>query len=233
MSARRAPAPPFDFVVLLSGGMDSAVAAAWARAQGPWVALSVDYGQGAAVELEAAGRVAAALGAAARLVLSIDLRAVGGSALTGDGEIPRDGAGEGEIPATYVPARNTILLGLALAVAEARGAGAIVIGANAVDYSGYPDCRPAFLDAFGKVAETGTKAGVEGRAPAVLAPLLELSKARIIELGVRLAVPFESTVSCYDPDAEGRACGRCDSCRLRRDGFAAAGIPDRTRYVRG
>jgi len=236
MSHGRAPAPPFDSVVLLSGGMDSAVAAAWAQAQGHrWIALSVDYGQGPSVELQAAGRVAAALGAEERLVLFVDLRAVGGSALTGGGPIPRDGAAaaDGGIPATYVPARNTILLGLALAVAEARGAGAIVIGANAIDYSGYPDCRRAFLEAFGRVAETGTRAGVEGRAPVVLAPLLDLSKAGIVALGARLGVPFEATVSCYDPDAEGRACGRCDSCRLRREGFAAAGIPDPTRYVEG
>ena len=217
---------PVAAVVLLSGGMDSAVAGAWARAEGYAIlALTVDYGQRHRVELEAARRVARWLGAREHVELRVDLRAVGGSALTGEIPVPRGGPGEG-IPVTYVPARNTLFLALALGLAEARQAGAIVIGANRIDFSGYPDCRPEFLAAFARVAETGTKAGVEGRAPRLLAPLLDLSKEEIVRLGHRLGVPFADTVSCYEPDPEGRPCGACDACRLRRKGFAAAGMID-------
>jgi 7-cyano-7-deazaguanine synthase len=217
---------PKTAVVLLSGGMDSAVAGAWARAEGHEViALTVDYGQRHRIEIEAARRVARWLKAREHVVLRVDLRAVGGSALTGEIAVPRGGPGEG-IPATYVPARNTLLLALALGLAEAREAEAVVIGANRIDFSGYPDCRKEFLDAFSRVMETGTRAGVEGRAPRLLAPLLDLSKEGIVRLGQRLEVPFADTVSCYDPGPEGRPCGTCDACRLRRLGFAAAVVPD-------
>jgi 7-cyano-7-deazaguanine synthase len=217
---------PRAAVVLLSGGMDSAVAGAWARAEGYAIlALTVDYGQRHRIELEAAGKVARWLGAREHVVLRVDLRAVGGSALTAEIPVPRGGPGEG-IPVTYVPARNTLFLALALGLAEARQAAAIVIGANRIDFSGYPDCRPEFLAAFARVAETGTKAGLEGRAPSLLSPLLDLSKERIVRLGLRLLVPFADTVSCYEPGPEGRACGTCDACRLRRMGFAAAGVVD-------
>jgi 7-cyano-7-deazaguanine synthase len=213
---------PKTAVVLLSGGMDSAVAGAWARAEGyQVVALTVDYGQRHRAELEAARKVARWLGVREHVGIRVDLSAVGGSALTGAIPVPRGGPSEG-IPVTYVPARNTLFLALALGLAEARGADAIVIGANAVDFSGYPDCRPEFLAAFAKVAEAGTKAGVEGRAPRLLAPLIDLSKADIVRLGRRLAVPFEHTLSCYDPGSEGRPCGTCDACRLRQKGFAEA-----------
>jgi 7-cyano-7-deazaguanine synthase len=206
--------------------MDSAVAGAWARAEGyALVALTVDYGQRHRVEIEAARKVARWLAAREHVEVAVDLRAVGGSALTADIPGPREGPGQG-IPVTYVPARNTLFLALALGLAEARGASAIVIGANRIDFSGYPDCRPEFLDAFARVAETGTKAGVEGRAPAILAPLLDLSKEEIVRLGERLKVPFGDTVSCYDPDPKGRPCGACDACALRRKGFAAAGVAD-------
>jgi 7-cyano-7-deazaguanine synthase len=169
--------------------------------------------------------VARWLGAREHVELKADLRAVGGSALTSGIPVPRGGPGEG-IPVTYVPARNTILLALALGLAEARGADAIVIGANRIDFSGYPDCRREFLDAFARVAEAGTKAGVEGRAPRILAPLLDLSKEGIVRLGASLQVPFGDTLSCYDPDPRGRPCGACDACALRRRGFAAAGVID-------
>ncbi|MHC4225415.1 MAG: 7-cyano-7-deazaguanine synthase QueC [Planctomycetota bacterium] len=213
-------------VALLSGGMDSAVAAAWAREEGyDLLTLSVDYGQRTRAELDAARHLSQWLGALEHRTLVVDLRPVGGSALTADIEVPTEPAGEG-IPVTYVPARNTLFLALALGLAEARQAGAIVIGANRIDYSGYPDCRPEFLDAFARVAEVGTRAGVEGRAPRILAPLLDLSKAGIVKLGSRLKVPFERTVSCYDPGPGASACGRCDSCRLRRKGFEAAGLED-------
>lgn len=213
-------------VVLLSGGLDSAVAGAWARAEGyEVVALTVDYGQRHRAEIEAARKVARWLAAREHVELKVDLRAVGGSALTAAIPVPQGGPGEG-IPVTYVPARNTLLLALALGLAEARGAGAIVIGANRIDFSGYPDCRPEFLDAFARVAETGTKAGVEGHAPRILAPLLDLPKEGIVRLGAGLGVPFGDTLSCYDPDARGRPCGACDACALRRKGFLAAGIAD-------
>ena len=219
-------------VALLSGGMDSAVAAAWAQREGGFtlVTLTVDYGQRHRVEIGAAGRISGWLGAAEHIVIRADLRAAGGSALTDEIDVPKAPGGD-EIPITYVPARNTVLLALALGVAEARGATALVIGANRVDYSGYPDCRPEFLEAFQHVADVGTRAGVEGRAPQVLAPLIDLPKSGIVELGARLGVPFEETVSCYDPSGDGRACGACDACRLRRAGFRTAGLPDPTRYA--
>jgi len=218
-------------VVLLSGGLDSATAAAWAADRGFRLsALSVDYGQRHRVELDAARDVAAALGIADHVVLPIDLAAFGGSALVDPAmQVPKDRA-EGEIgqgiPSTYVPARNTVFLSLALAMAETRGAQAIVLGVNAVDYSGYPDCRPEFLAAFAAVARLGTKAGVEGHAIELVAPLVTLSKAEIIRLGLGLGLDYGLTTSCYDPDAAGRPCGRCDSCRIRAAGFAAAGTAD-------
>ncbi len=216
---------PGAAVVLLSGGMDSAVAGAWARAEGYGIlALTVDYGQRHRIEIEAARKVARWLGVREHVELRVDLRPVGGSALTGGIPVPH-GASKG-IPVTYVPARNTLFLALALGLAEARQAAAIVIGANRIDFSGYPDCRKEFLDAFARVAETGTKAGVEGRAPRLLAPLLDLSKEGIVRLGERLTVPFADTISCYDPGPHGRPCGACDACRLRRKGFAAAGTID-------
>jgi 7-cyano-7-deazaguanine synthase len=224
-------------VVLLSGGMDSATAAAMAAADG-WTlhALALDYGQRHRAELACAEAVADALGTASFRVLRVDIGSLGGSALTTDAAVPKDrdeseiGAG---IPATYVPARNTVFLALALAAAETLGAGAIVLGVNALDYSGYPDCRPAFLDAFAEVARTATKQGVEGRAPEILAPLLHLSKAEIARRGHELGVPFERTLSCYDPIAQEGAllhCGHCDACQLRRRGFVQANVPDPTEY---
>jgi len=211
--------------------MDSAVAAAWARDEGyRIVTLTVDYGQRHQVELEAARVISRWLDAHEHVVLAADLRTVGGSALTDAIDVPR-GGGTAGIPVTYVPARNTVLLALALALAEARRATAIVIGVNSVDFSGYPDCRPAFLEAFARVAEVGTKAGAEGRAPRILAPLIDLSKAEIVEMGTRLAVPFAQTISCYDPRATGAACGGCDACRLRRKGFSEAGVADPTKYA--
>jgi 7-cyano-7-deazaguanine synthase len=217
-------------VVLVSGGMDSAVVLAIAREQGfePY-ALSVRYGQRHTSELDAADRVSNALGAAAHKTVVVDLRSIGGSALTDDIDVPESG-GPG-IPVTYVPARNTIMLSLALGWAEVLGAADLFCGVNAVDYSGYPDCRPEFIAAFDKLANVATKAGVEGAGLRVHAPLLHLSKADIVREGLRLGVDFAQTVSCYQADAEGRACGHCDACRLRSDGFAAAGVQDPTRYV--
>jgi len=222
------PAPGRKAVVLLSGGLDSYTAAAVARQQGyALYALTVRYGQVHAREIEAARRVAADLGAVRHLELDVDLAAVGGSALTGAGAVPKDRALDGhDIPPTYVPARNTVLLALALAWAEAVGAEAIVLGVNAIDYSGYPDCRPEYLEAFERLASLATKAGVEGHAPRILAPLVELSKAAIIRHGVALGLDYALTHSCYDPGSSGEPCGRCDSCRLRARGFAEAGIPD-------
>lgn len=218
-------------VVLLSGGLDSATVLALARRQGyACHCLSLNYGQRHGAELQAAARVAAALGATAHRVLALDLGRLGGSALTDRAiAVPTDGVRPG-IPVTYVPARNTIMLALALAWAEVLGARDIFVGVNAVDYSGYPDCRPEFIRAFEALANLATKAGVEGRTMTVHAPLIALSKAQIVAEGVRLGVDFGVTVSCYQADADGRACGRCDSCRLRREGFAAAGILDPTRY---
>jgi len=223
-------------VVLLSGGLDSATALAWARERGyQCFALSVAYGQRHHAELAAAARVARALGAREHRLMHVDLGSLGGSALTDSGlAIPvratAEPAGAG-IPITYVPARNTILLSLALAWAEVVEAGAIVIGVNAVDYSGYPDCRSEFIAAFTQLAQLATKAGVEGRTLSVEAPLLRMSKAQIVREGMRLSVDYALTVSCYQADEQGRACGRCDSCRLRREGFGAAGVPDPTRYA--
>jgi 7-cyano-7-deazaguanine synthase len=220
---------PAKAVVLLSGGMDSAVTLAIARAQGFEVfALSVAYGQRHTSELVAARRVGESLGVAAHKVVNIDLRSIGGSALTDDIEVPEHG-GDG-IPVTYVPARNTIMLSIALGWAEVLGAQAIFCGVNAVDYSGYPDCRPEFVEAFEKLANLATKAGVEGHAMHVHAPLIELSKADIVRRGRELGVDFAQTVSCYQADEQGRACAHCDACRLRAAGFAAAGVSDPTRY---
>ncbi|ELP98019.1 7-cyano-7-deazaguanine synthase QueC [Xanthomonas translucens] len=217
-------------VVLLSGGMDSAVVVAIAREQGYAVhALSVSYGQRHTSELDAATRVAAALGAVAHKTVNVDLRSIGGSALTDDIEVP-DAGGEG-IPVTYVPARNTIMLSVALGWAEVLGATDIFCGVNAVDYSGYPDCRPEFIDAFQALANLATKAGVEGAGLCVHAPLQRMSKADIVREGERLGVDFGLTVSCYRADADGRACGHCDACRLRAAGFADAGVADPTRYA--
>jgi 7-cyano-7-deazaguanine synthase len=218
-------------VVLLSGGLDSATALAWARERGHEChALSVAYGQRHRAELDAAERVARSLGAVAHRVLTVDLGALGGSALTDAAIAVPEGPRSG-IPVTYVPARNTVLLALALAWAEVLAARHLVIGVNAVDYSGYPDCRPEFIDAFAHLARLATRAGVEGQALELHAPLLYWSKARIIQEGRRLGVDFALTVSCYQADLQGRACGRCESCRLRRAGFAAAGVADPTRYA--
>jgi 7-cyano-7-deazaguanine synthase len=215
---------------LLSGGLDSATTLAIARAEGfSCHALSVDYGQRHRVELEAAGRVAKALGAAEHRVMRIDLAGIGGSALT-DPSIPVPQTATHGIPATYVPARNTMLLSLALGWAEVLQARDVFVGVNAIDYSGYPDCRPEFIAAFEKLAALATRAGVEGQPTHIHTPLIELSKADIIRRGAGLGVDFGLTVSCYQPDSEGRACGVCDSCRLRREGFRAAGIADPTRY---
>ena len=217
-------------VVLVSGGMDSAVTLAIARAGGHEChALSVAYGQRHSAELDAAARVARSLGALEHRVVSVDLRAIGGSALTDDIAVPEHG-GTG-IPSTYVPARNTIMLSIALGHAEVVGARTIWCGVNAVDYSGYPDCRPEFVAAFERVANLATKAAVEGATLSIEAPLIALSKAEIVRRGLALGVDFAETVSCYQADAGGRACGRCDACRIRADGFAAAGVPDPTRYA--
>lgn len=215
-------------VVLLSGGLDSYTAGAIVRARGVELsALTVRYGQHHAQELRAAQRVAAALGVSRRLELSVNLDAIGGSPLTGTGVVPKDRPIEaGEIPSTYVPARNTILLSLALGWAEVLGADAIVIGANAIDYSGYPDCRPEYLAAFERMAALATKAGVEGRPIRIEAPLIHLSKAEIIRTGVSLGLDYGLTHSCYDPAPDGAPCLRCDSCRLRARGFAEAGLDD-------
>ncbi|MBS0458159.1 MAG: 7-cyano-7-deazaguanine synthase QueC [Proteobacteria bacterium] len=223
-------------VILVSGGMDSAVVLALAREQGYAAhALSVSYGQRHASELDAAARTARALGALAHKVVTVDLRSIGGSALTADIAVPTDTDGHviGQgIPSTYVPARNTIMLSVALGWAEALGATDIFCGVNAVDYSGYPDCRPEFIAAFQALANLATKAGVEGGHFRVHAPLLHLSKADIVREGMRLDVDFAQTVSCYQADADGRACGHCDACLLRAEGFRKAGVPDPTRYRR-
>jgi 7-cyano-7-deazaguanine synthase len=221
---------PSSAVVLVSGGMDSAVTLAIARERGFMVhALSVAYGQRHGSELEAAERVARALGAVEHKTVQVDLRSIGGSALTADIDVPEQG-GEG-IPVTYVPARNTIMLSIALGWAEVLGANDIFCGVNAVDYSGYPDCRPAFIDAFEQLANIATKAGVEGAGLRVHAPLMRMSKADIAREGQRLGVDFAQTVSCYRADAQGRACGHCDACHLRAEGFRTAGIADPTCYA--
>jgi len=222
---------PIPAVVLVSGGLDSATCLAIARAEGHAChALSFSYGQRHAAELAAARRVAAALGAVQHRVMTIDLAAFGGSALT-DASIAVPEAPSAGIPVTYVPARNTIFLAMALAWSEVLGAHDIYIGVNAVDYSGYPDCRPAFIEAFENLANLATRAGVEeGERLRVRAPLVALTKADIIRRGLDLGVDYSLTVSCYQADDDGRACGRCDSCRLRREGFMAAGVPDPTPY---
>jgi len=222
-------------VVLLSGGLDSATTAAIARQQGfALYALSVDYGQRHRFELQAARRVAEAMGVRRRLVILVDLRQLGGSALTDAIDVPKDRNPEGiaeNIPPTYVPARNTILLSLALAYAEVVGAADIFIGVNTLDYSGYPDCRPEFVAAFQQLANLATKAGVEGRLHFTIhAPLIELTKAQIIRRGTELGVDYALTHTCYDPDPSGISCGRCDACRLRLKGFAEAGLKDPLAY---
>ena len=222
---------PMNAVVLLSGGLDSATVLAMAHQQGyACYCLSLDYGQRHRAELDAAARVAAALGARAHRVVKLDLAAFGGSALTDTSiAVPVNGIEPG-IPVTYVPARNTILLSLALAWAEVLAARHIFFGANAVDYSGYPDCRGEFVSAFQHMANLATKAAVEGASLTVHAPIIELSKAEIIQRGTTLGVDYGLTVSCYQADAAGRACGACDSCRLRRAGFETAGVTDPTHY---
>jgi 7-cyano-7-deazaguanine synthase len=224
-----------DAIVLLSGGIDSATALAMTRAAGRRChALSFRYGQRHVVELAAASRVAQALGATGHQIIDLDLRAVGGSALTAEIAVPK-GRSEAEmghgIPVTYVPARNTIFVAYAIGVAEVTGANEIVVGVNVLDSSGYPDCRPEWLAAMQDVARLGTKAGVDGRALTMRAPLIRMSKAEIIRAGVALGVDYGLTHSCYDPDASGAACGGCDSCQLRRRGFEEAGVSDPTRYA--
>jgi 7-cyano-7-deazaguanine synthase len=215
-------------VVLLSGGLDSTTAAALARREGfEWYGLTVRYGQVHEAELAAARRVAQALGCARHVELAVDLAAFGGSSLTGDGAVPKDRPLDApDIPSTYVPARNTVLLSMALAWAETLGAERIVIGVNALDYSGYPDCRPEFIAAFEYLASLATRAGTEGHAPRIWAPLQQLTKAGIIRLGLELGVDYGLTHSCYDPRSNGSPCGHCDSCRLRAKGFEEAGVPD-------
>jgi 7-cyano-7-deazaguanine synthase len=220
-------------VVLVSGGLDSATVLAMAVAQG-WrcFALSVDYGQRHRAELPAAAQVARALGAIEHRVVHVDLGTFGGSALT-DSEIDVPTQPSRGIPMTYVPARNTIFLSLALAYAEVTGADAIFTGANAVDYSGYPDCRPEYLAAFEQLANLATRRAIEGQPVAILAPIVKMTKAEIVRQGHELGVDFALTVSCYNADSAGRACAHCDACRFRRDGFERAGIPDPTRYQPG
>lgn len=217
-------------VILLSGGLDSATVVAMARADGyTCYTMSFDYGQRHRSELDAAARVARDLGVVEHKVIGLNLNGIGGSALTDSSIAVPESPGEG-IPVTYVPARNTVFLSLALGWAEVLGARDIFIGVNAVDYSGYPDCRPEFIEAFERMANLATKAGVEGQGFTIQAPLQNLSKADIVKAGMRLGVDYGLTVSCYQADDQGRACGKCDSCRLRADGFATAGIADPTRY---
>ncbi|GMG87258.1 7-cyano-7-deazaguanine synthase QueC [Biformimicrobium ophioploci] len=218
-------------VVLLSGGLDSATALAMARDEGfECYTLSFDYGQRHRAELLASERVSAAHGAAAHKVVKLDLRTIGGSALTDDAiDVPEEET-QG-IPVTYVPARNTVFLSIALGWAEVLGAQDIFVGVNAVDYSGYPDCRPAYIDAFERMANLATKAGVEGNKLSIRAPLMDMTKAEIVERGTELGVDYALTVSCYQADEAGAACGRCDSCRLRAEGFAQAGLADPTVYA--
>ncbi|MCY1039853.1 7-cyano-7-deazaguanine synthase QueC [Corallococcus sp. bb12-1] len=224
-------------VVLLSGGLDSTTCLAMAKAAGfEPVCLSIAYGQRHSVELERARKVAQIMGVRDVRVVTVDLRQVGGSALTDDIPVPKDRSDEDmshDVPVTYVPARNALFLSLALGLAEVVGATDLYIGVNAVDYSGYPDCRPEFIRSFETMAQLATKAGVEGARFQVHAPLSGLTKAQIIQAGVKLGVDYGMTHSCYDPDAQGRACGRCDSCLLRSKGFQEAGVPDPTTYVDG
>ncbi|HXH65305.1 MAG TPA: 7-cyano-7-deazaguanine synthase QueC [Mariprofundaceae bacterium] len=219
-------------VVLLSGGLDSSTALAWAIRRQGWECHTVafDYGQRHRIELDAAARVSASLGAASHRVIRVDLAAIGGSALTDDIAVPKDQAPSDQIPVTYVPARNLIFLSLAAAVAETVQARHLVIGANIVDYSGYPDCRPEFLDAFVRAANLGTRAGMSGRPLAIAAPLITLKKSEIIALGQGLGVDYGLTRSCYDPQPDGSPCGHCDSCRFRRQGFAELHLKDPLPY---
>ncbi len=231
MKSVAATVSPKRAIVLLSGGLDSSTVLALARARGfDCYALSVHYGQRHSAELTAARQIAASLGAREHRVMRVDLAGVGGSALTDPGIAVPESPSSG-IPVTYVPARNTLLLSLALGWAEIIGSADIFVGVNAVDYSGYPDCRPAFIDAFERLARVATKAGVEGTDFKIHAPLIDMSKADIIRAGAQLGVDFSMTVSCYQADPDGTACARCDSCRLRAAGFAAAGIADPTRYA--
>ena len=219
-------------VVLYSGGLDSTTCMAIAREQGfDAYALSFSYGQRHTVELDKARDYAPRIGAREHMVIDIDLRKMGGSALTADIEVPKEGVAENEIPITYVPARNTIFLSFALGWAEVLGAADIYIGVNALDYSGYPDCRPEFIAAFRQMANLATKAGVEGQSYQIHTPLIDLTKAQIIKRGLELGVDYGLTHSCYDPTPQGLACGHCDSCRLRLKGFAEAGIEDPVPYV--
>ncbi len=224
-------------VVLLSGGLDSTTTLAIARDEGyDTYAMSFRYGQRHTVELQCAENAAKALGVTQRTIVDIDLRTFGASALTADIEVPKDRSdaemGNGGIPITYVPARNTIFLSYALAWAEVLGADTIFIGATAIDYSGYPDCRPEYIEAYQTMANLATQTGVEGKTKLTIrAPLMDKTKAEIIQIGTALGIDYSLTLSCYDPDAEGRACGRCDSCLLRKRGFKKAGIPDPTRYI--
>jgi len=219
-------------VILLSGGLDSATVLAIAKNQErECLAMSIVYGQRHQIELRAAQEVAQSIGVAEHVVFPLDLRVFGASALTSDIDVPKDAAGAPGIPITYVPARNTIFLSLALGYAEAREAEEIWIGVNAVDFSGYPDCRPEFIAAFQKVIVSGTRSGVEHGTPRIVAPLIAMSKADIIRKGTELGVDYSITHSCYDPDADGRACGHCDSCILRRKGFEEAGVHDPTVYA--
>ena len=221
-------------VILLSGGLDSATVLAIAKKeQRECLAMSIVYGQRHGIELRAAQRVAETIGVAEHVVFPLDLRVFGASALTSDIDVPKDAAGAPGIPITYVPARNTIFLSLALGYAEAKNAEEIWIGVNAVDYSGYPDCRPEFIHAFQSVILSGTRSGVEHGTPRIVAPLITMSKAEIIRAGIELGVDYAITHSCSDPDADGRACGHCDSCLLRRRGFEEAGVEDPTLYTEG
>jgi 7-cyano-7-deazaguanine synthase len=225
---------PRPAVLLLSGGLDSTTLLALARKQDFIVhAMSFRYGQRHRIEIEAASRSARAYGVARHVVVDIDLATFGGSALTGAGDIPKDRevGGDTAIPSTYVPARNTIFLSYALALAEVVGASDVFIGVNALDYSGYPDCRPEFIESFERMANLATRSGVEGRRVVIHAPLIRMTKREIIELGVSLGVDFATTNSCYDPAPDGTACGRCDSCHLRLKGFAEAGLVDPARYA--
>ena len=218
-------------VILLSGGLDSATVLAIAHSEKrDCIALSFAYGQRHEIELTAARRIAQSMRVGEHVVYPLDLRVVGGSALTADIAVPKDAVGAPGIPATYVPARNTVFLALAVALAEARDAQEIWIGVNAIDYSGYPDCRPEFIDAFQQVIMQGTRSGNERGEPRIVAPLIRMTKADIIRRGAALGVDYSLTHSCYDPDAEGRACGRCDSCLIRKRGFGEAGIADPTVY---
>ncbi len=219
-------------VVLLSGGLDSATTLAFAMAEGyECHSLAVDYGQRHRSELAAARRLSESMGAASHRVVAVDLRAIGGSALTDEIDVP-EAPGDG-IPVTYVPARNTLMLSLALGHAEVLDASDLFIGVNAVDYSGYPDCRPQFIAAFEELCQLATKAGVEGAHFRIHTPLIDLTKAEIIRRGTGLGVDYSKTISCYQADEQGRACGVCDSCRIRRAGFEAAGVDDPTRYIVG